>query len=331
MNLSTVPSAKAKAEAADWFARLNRVDVSAADMEAFRVWRKAEGHKEAYDEVDAFWRRSKTLQDDPDIQDAMAATLARTATPPRRAGPRRAPLIGLGLAFGALVIAVGAYRVLGPQTYGTRVGEQRLVRLADGSTVMLDTDSKVIVRLSEHHRDLELRRGRAMFDVAHDADRPFVVQAGATSVKALGTRFDVRREDGGAEVTLVRGAVEVREAIGPNPAVWRLAPGQALSTTTRAPKPTPVDVATRTSWTTGRLVFNNVPLNAAVAEVNRYDKTQVVLDVGPLESAKISGAFDVGDTETFVGSVAELNDFTVSRPSPGVIRLVRPKPPSTVQ
>ena len=76
-------------------------------------------------------------------------------------------------------------------------------------------------------------------------------------------------------------------------------------------------------------MFNDVPLAAAVAEINRYDKTQIVLDVGPLDPARISGTFDVGDTDYFVSSAAELNDFVVSRSEPGVIHLSRGTQPPT--
>jgi transmembrane sensor len=331
MSLSIAPSEKAKAEAAAWFARLKKRDVPAADMEAFRLWRKEPGNKEAYDAVDAFWRRSESLKADPDIQDAIVAARGQVS----RVSPRRLPgaALGFGLAFALALLAIGGvglFRTWGPETYTTRVGEQRLVRLTDGSTVMLDTASKIVVRYGKGRRDLDLKQGQAMFDVAHDATRPFVVRAGDTSVTALGTRFDVRRDDGGAQVTLVRGSVEVSSQGGATPTVWRLSPGQALSTTAPAPRPAPVDIATKTSWTTGRLVFNDVPLAAAVAEINRYDKTQIVLDVGPLDPARISGTFDVGDTDYFVSSAAELNDFVVSRSEPGVIHLSRgPQPPTS--
>jgi len=324
MSLSTAPSEKAKAEAAAWFARLKKRDVPAADMEAFRLWRKKPGHKEAYDAVDAFWRRSEALKADADIQGVVMSARGRAVRPAR--GRSRGAAFGFGLAFALALLTVGGiglYRVWGPATYTTRIGEQRLVRLSDGSTVVLDTASKIVVRYGRDRRDLELKAGQAMFDVAHDAARPFVVRAGGATVTALGTRFDVRRDDGGAQVTLVRGSVEVRSKGGTTPAIWRLSPGQALSTTAAAPRPAPVDVATKTSWTTGRLVFNDMPLAAAVAEVNRYDKTQIVLDVGPQDPARISGTFDVGDTDYFVSSAAALNDFVVSRSEPGVIRLRR--------
>ena len=323
MSLSTVPTDQARTEAADWFARLNRRDVSSQDMEAFRIWRKLPGHKEAYDEVDAFWRRSETLNSDPDIQAAIAGALGRTAQPPP-IRTRRGARYGVAFAL-ALVAAIGGgYMLWGPRTYGTGVGEQRTVRLADGSTVILDTDSVVAVRLSAARRDIRLRRGQALFEVAHDTARPFVVTAGDTSVTALGTRFDVRRDGEGATVTLVKGLVEVREASqAGRDQVWRLAPGQRVATRAPAPAPRPVDVTTVTSWTSGRLVFRSVPLRDAVAEFNRYERQKIEIE-GPLGDELISGVFAVGDTNTFVGSLADVHDLAVVRPDNGrAIRLTR--------
>lgn len=321
MSLSTVPSEEAKAQAADWFARLNRRDVSTADMEAFRLWRKSPGHKEAYDAVDAFWRESKALERDPDIKAALAETVARTSLASRRRPVR----LGYGLAFGLLLLgaAGGGYALWAPTTYATAVGEQRTVRLADGSTLTLDTGSKARVRLGKARREVELVRGQAMFEVAHDVARPFTVTAGQTAVTALGTRFDVRREGAGATVTLVKGSVEVREGDGAEPRVWRLAPGQRVRTAAPTPQPINIDAAAATSWTTGRLEFHNVTLGAAVAEFNRYERRRIELAQGPWTQDRVSGVFDVDDTETFVRSIAELHDLEVSQPSKSVIRLAR--------
>jgi transmembrane sensor len=322
MSLSTVPSDQAKAEAADWFARLNRRDVSSDDMEAFRLWRKAPGHKEAYDAVDAFWRKSEALKDDPDLKAILADAVTRTSPKPQARRPMR---LGYGLAFGLLLLASagGGYALWAPKTYATGIGEQRTVRLADGSTLTLDTGSKARVRLAKARRDIELVRGQAMFEVAHDATRPFIVTAGDTAVTALGTRFDVRRDGPGATVTLVKGAVEVREDAGAAPRIWRLAPGQAVSTAAPTPKPIKIDAAAATSWTTGRLEFRNVALGAAVAEFNRYERRRIDLAQGPWVEDRVSGVFDVDDTETFVRSIAELHDLEVSHPSKSVIRLAR--------
>src|SRR5690606_31466403 len=154
--------------------------------------------------------------------------------------------------------------------YVTAVGEQREITLLDGSHVRLDTDTRMRVRFNEGTRRILLDRGQALFEVAHRAQQPFVVQAGDTEVTALGTRFDVRRSADvrGARVTLVEGSVAVTGGDGVNRRDWRLQPGEQLNTAARSAKPRSVDVTVATSWAKGRLVFQNTPLQDAVAEVN---------------------------------------------------------------
>jgi transmembrane sensor len=324
MSLSTVSSEKARAEAADWFARLNKLDVPYADMQAFKAWLSSPGNKTAYDDVDAFWRQSETVKIDPDIKAVMADVLDRTAPQARPRDVRRG---GYGLAFALILLAAaaGGYVIWGPKIYSTGVGEQRTIQLADGSTVVLDTDSQVTVRLTGAKRDIRLARGQALFEVAHDSARPFVVTAGATSVTALGTRFDVRREASGATVTLVRGSVEVRERSNTGAAqVWRLAPGQRVATHATAPTLAAADVDKATSWTSGRLIFQAVPLRAAVAEFNRYERQKIEVADGSVGDELITGVFNVGDADTFVGSVADVHDLAVVRSDKdGSIRLIR--------
>lgn len=324
MSLSPAPTDQAREQAAGWFARLKTRETSSADLQAFRIWRKTPGHKEAYDEVVAFWKQSEAVKADPDIQDALAAALGRAGNAPasRRAVRVSRPIVGLSLAAAVLaLVGGGGFLLRGAHSYATDVGEQRLVRLADGSTVRLDTNSKVEVRFRAGRRDVRLVRGQALFQVAHDATRPFVVQADGASVTALGTRFDVKHEAGGVRVTLVQGSVEVRAQEGAAPQVWRLQPGEAVSTDQPMATPKPVDVAVATSWTSGRLVFHAVPLATAVAEVNRYNHDRIVLDGPHVAEASISGVFDAGDSETFVDSVAQLHELAVARPEKGVIRL----------
>jgi len=324
MSLSPAPTDQAREQAAAWFARLNTRETSSADLQAFRIWRQTPGHKEAYDEAVAFWKESQAFKADPDIQEALALAFSQTDKAPasRPAVGVSRPIIGLSLAAAVLaLVGGGAFVFRGAHSYATDVGQQRLVRLADGSTVRLDTNSKVEVRFKAGRRDVRLVRGQAMFQVAHDAARPFVVQADGASVTALGTRFDVKHEASGVRVTLVQGSVEVRARDGAAPHVWRLQPGQSVSTNQPAATPKPVDIAVATSWTEGRLVFHAMPLTQAVAEVNRYSRDRIDLEAGPMADQPVTAAFNAGDTDAFVAAMADLHDLQVTRPEKGVIRL----------
>lgn len=323
---------RARREAAEWFALLNNRTVTTASLMDFRAWRQAsEENDRAYLEVDTIWRRANGLHYDHEIIKAIVETKARRRglgwvwRPP---GPSRSAPIIAGVAALAAA-AVGFQLWISRGAYETAVGEQLLVRLDDGSRLRLDTGSRVRVRFSGAARRVELVRGQAFFEVAHDAQgRPFEVVADKAEVRVLGTRFDVRRDTAGVQVTLVEGKVEVvsAEAEGTERAHRQvLEPGQQLniSRTAGLGAPRSVDAAAATSWTSGRLVFRGQRLAAAIAEVNRYERKGVVLNAPELADTPVSGAFDAGDTDAFAAAVADLYDLVIERRSDGAVVLTR--------
>jgi transmembrane sensor len=138
------------------------------------------------------------------IQDALTSVQDPTPLPVRRIRPEKerprlfsAP-IGLGVALSLLLaIGVGWHVLSGPEQFQTQLGEQLTVRLGEGSRVTLNTDSKIAVRLQADRRIVDLLQGEALFEVAHDATRPFDVHVGKTLLRDLGTRFDVDRRQHG--------------------------------------------------------------------------------------------------------------------------------------
>jgi transmembrane sensor len=302
-------------EAADWFARLNQRRVTTADVRRFSAWRCDPENARAFARLEALWSATATLGRSPDIQ-----ILAEAAARPRRSRPSRNPpkgrLVQIG-AVGALALVLcaagSAWLALRPATYATEIGEQRTVALADGSHLILDTGSRVSVRFTGERRTVALTQGQAMFEVARDAGRPFVVRAGDTEVTALGTRFDVRRSGAGARVILVEGRVAVRKPAASDTR-WSLSPGQQLLTSAPRPRVAPVNVVASTSWSAGRLTFDDTPIAVAVAEVNRYSRSPIVLQDARLASVPVSGVFNVGDIDGFVAALSDLYglDATIS-------------------
>lgn len=312
---------RAAREAADWFAQLNSRKISTGALEAFHDWRRVPANDAAYGRMEAIWEIGDKLQGDPIVARIAAKAHVRGAWRRRwRAGLRSwaLPLGGLAIAGAAAIYLTG---VTQGELYQTKIGEQRLVTLDDGTRVRLDTDSRLRVRLRKDERDLELLKGQAFFDVAHDRNRPFIVTADGAKVRALGTRFDVRLSDGQAKVTLVEGSVEVSHGPAEARKVWRLAPGQTLTPNATQPRIAVVDVAAATSWTSGQLVFHATPLAEAVAEVNRYSRTKVVLDADAVATSPVNGKFDAGDTQAFVAAVSDLFELSAQPPQGGEIRL----------
>ena len=312
---------RAEAEAADWLARLNRLSVTTKSLHDFWDWKGDARNAEAFARVEADWKALGVLEGDPDIQ---AATQKALRDHPAKApqAPRRMTL-SLAFATGLFVMGGAAlWFVSGPQpTYTTAVGEQRVVVLSDGSRVRLNTDSQIRVQYRPGERHIVLTRGEAFFEAAHDSSRPFVVAADGAQVRALGTKFDVRRDPFAVSVTLLQGRVEVaRTGQG---AAATLAPNQQLTVTDRGMSaPRAADAVEASSWTTGHLTFRGVPLRDAVAEVNRYSARKIVLESADRFAGEpVSGVFDVGDTGAFVTAVSTVFDLQADPASEGVIRL----------
>lgn len=321
--MSDVPSPDTRTveEAAAWFARLGATSVSSKTLEDFYAWRRVPANARAYARIEADWDAAGRLRGDPQLRAATAkAARPRNSAPWLTLAPARL-WIGGGALAGCAAIAAALWFQSAPEAYSTRVGEQRLVVLADGSKVRLNTNSQVTVRLGGPERRLTLIRGEALFEAAHDPAHPFVVDAGLARVRALGTRFDVRRDPGAVGVVLIQGKVQVRRD---DERAWTLVPNQRLRVpATGAAAPERADPEQATAWTAGRIAFHATPLGEAVEEVNRYAVRKVRLAPGVPDGSPVSGVFNTGDTEGFVSAVRALFGLT-AHPEDGAIVLDGP-------
>jgi len=308
-------------EAAAWHVRLGGPDVGSDAIKDFFTWRQEPVNAEAYRRVEKIWADTGKVTRDPEVQEAFDAALFRRKGDGRA---RRLPrtLIGLGAIGAAVALAFGLYAWWGGRdTFATDVGEQRLVQLADGSSVRLDTASQIRVRFDGDRRVVDLEQGQALFTVAHDAQRPFQVEAGGTQVTAVGTVFDVRRDDAGVQVVLVKGIVDVA-ASGEGGRLRRMTPGQ-LTRVTKAGATTtsPADLERATSWSDGRLVFRDTPLRQAVAEMNRYLTDPITIDAPTKENETVNGVFRTGDRDAFVSAASAVFDLQASPGKDGAVHL----------
>ena len=190
-------------------------------------------------------------------------------------------------------------------------GESRHVALADGSRLVVNTASEVRVDFSRTERTVELARGEAFFDVAKDASRPFVVRSGDVLVRAIGTKFSVRRLASGTDVLVAEGRVHVARAASDTakapPKPIELASGH------RARVPTggepvllsSVDPARATAWTSGKVEFEEATLAEVIGEVNRYTAKEFVLEDPVLGEIRLTGRFHVGDIESVKFALSE--------------------------
>lgn len=320
--------AKAAAEAAAWHTKLGAKSVSSEAVETFFAWRRDPVNDAAYRKVESLWSRAGDLKASPRMRQALSDAMGRKR--PRRAS--RPILIGLGAVAAALALVIGATTWRNAQNqFTTGIGEEQLIQLADGSAVQLDTDSRLRVRFSGGERRVELEAGRALFTVAHDASRPFIVQSGDTEVRAVGTVFDVRRWGDAVTVSMVEGVVEVSGHPGLGKAPERISAGQQVLVGPETRRTRTIDPATVTSWSQNRLIFRETPLRDAVAEVNRYLTDKIVLAPDAPVNATLSGVFHTGDREAFVSAASLLLALKAHPQRDGSVRLsLQPGPDKNI-
>lgn len=196
----------------------------------------------------------------------------------------------------ALAVGVGAHWArLGGERFTTTVGGLASVSIADGSKITLNTDSRVHVKLTKSERRIELDRGEAFFEVAKDRDRPFVVDAGGRRIEAVGTKFSVRRNSGSVEVIVTEGRVRVDETVLTAGMI-----GLAGEDGLLVQRKNLEDAELHLSWRRGVLMFRELPLYEAAAELNRYNVRKLVVADPAVGELKVEGNFRPTNVMAFV-------------------------------
>jgi transmembrane sensor len=239
---------------------------------------------------------------------------------------RRSLLIGGGVA--ALAASIGGLALLLPreQSIETMVGEIRKVPLADGSVVAVNTASEVVVALTSDTRRLMLAKGEAWFKVAPDTRRPFLVEAGAVRVQALGTAFSVRRQDNGAYILVTEGTVEIWTVGEENHRIKVSAGNKALLGAGRPPQAVAAnsEIENSLAWRNGEIVLYGQSLADAAAEFNRYNTRKVVVSDPQLAAETMVGRFNADEPEAFARAAALATGARV-RQTDSTLQLFRDK------
>lgn len=329
------------AEAANWIARLHGPDRTPEMEREFREWiARSEAHGYAFERCTDIWTDVKALSPDQ-IRAGIARRDMEASIARARWWQRYRWLLAATL---FLLIAAGGYAVnrwRAVDVYRTEIGGQQQVLLSDGTRMSLNTETKVRVELDAARRLVTLDEGEAMFEVAKDPARPFVVRAGDSEVIAVGTVFSVRAPNSGhreaaVAVVLVEGEVSVLPSV--EASTKGTLPAQRLSMhagermrllratgdgRTSAPQVDRPPVESLLAWRHGKAIFDDMTLREAVDEMNRYTRTPIVLaeDVSEL---RIAGSYDTGNAQSFVQAVAVLHGLEV-RSHEGRVELVRPQ------
>ncbi len=311
--------------AAAWVAREDRAPLTQDEAAMRDAWLQADArHFGAYARAHAVLARTDRARA------LSAGGMDRAYTPhaPRRARRVLRWVVAAAAAVGVLAIGVQRHEP-GNEYYATRKGEILRVPLQDGSAITLDSDSQVRVRFSERRRDIQLLQGEALFDVAKNPDRPFVVRADDTDVTAVGTSFAVsltERRSGGVEVLVREGVVDVADTQGAVAPTRLVANYRALANRSHGIRIEAVptdDVDQQLAWREGMLSFNGDTLSVAAAQFMRYSDTRIVIDDPLVGSRRIVGLYSASDPAGFARSVA-LSLGLVVQQDGNVVRLSSP-------
>jgi transmembrane sensor len=294
-----------RAQAADWVVRLQAPDLSEAEALDFDAWLGAsENNISAYD-------AALGVMQEVEASAPRIAYDLRLQPFARPANTRRGWLVAGGLAAAATVaLAVMPIGLLSEpaQTYTTAKGEHRTVKLADGTTVDLNAGTRMTVAFARGERRVSMPQGEAVFDVAHDPARPFLIATGDRTVRVVGTRFDVRRRGDQLSVTVDRGMVEVRPNADASGRAFRLHAGQRLdhqdgAAEVRMRAVEPLDVY---AWRTGRLIYRDQPLGDVVADLNQQYERQIRLEDPALAATLFSGVLVLDNQDAVIRRLALL-------------------------
>ena len=333
--------------AASWDVRLRSPTCTERDRAAFKAWRDAnEAHQESFARLQLALGALRQAADHPQVR----ALRERAELAERRINVRRIIMNVMAAGVAAIAITIALSVVIhrepasiaqGPaalrpdssepstaeHAYSTGIRERRTLVLPDGSSATLNASTRLETVWLPHERRIRLVSGQALFRVAKDPTRPFIVTVGDRTITALGTEFDVQLDADRVRVTLIEGRVAVRGLgrAASQPAIELTPTQQLVAIDGDAPTVHVVDVARSTGWADGQVFFTDEPLPAAVAEMNRESSREIVIGDPSLAEYRVNGMFRSGNQDGFVGAVTAYYPIDARKDDQGRIVLV-PRP-----
>jgi len=344
-----------------WLMRIKAGEMTTASEIKFHKWLAADPkHQAEFDMMNAVWDGADVYLKDPvalgDLNEALNG---------KASAPRQRLFSGFSLNFSMPRLAAVAVTVLllltglwsiryhegKPTIYFTNTGIQKMVKLPDGSSAFLDSETTLSVQFSDNSRRIDLKKGRAMFSVTHDPDHPFVVSSNNITVRALGTQFDVYKATGNRiSVSVTEGSVQVDLKDTEKSGAAHRAPGASAGQTDTDLEPgpegntgnlslagtvlasgqgmtidensntyeiRPIDEQRHNSWIDGRLYFYMTPLSEVIEEVNRYLDSKIVIGDSRLKDLPISLNFDINQKDSFLPTLRSATSIEVKRTTDG--------------
>ncbi|MGQ4273729.1 FecR family protein [Terrihabitans sp. B22-R8] len=315
-------------DARDWIVRLTSGDVSQADLDRFKAWRDASSaHRHAFERERTFWQELRVLDG---AGPEAPVRVARMRSGPAVMGRRAFVLGGSALAAAAAGAAVLPSLDLWRRAdYITAAGEQSEVRLPDGSTAWLNTDSAIALDFQPGLRLVELLRGEVEFQVRPESSSIFRVSAFGGNSDALGTTFSVQATDSLTVVTVSEGEVRVSGQVAPADLPEAVADSVLASAGEQAvygrgEKPSSahrVDIDVARAWRMGKIVFEARSFASAIGELGRYLPEHIVMAPGVDVGVPVSAEFRTSEVLAAVEALARTQGRTARR-IPGVVVLI---------
>lgn len=315
------------AEACAWVAQLETGDLSRADVAALKEWvSRSPAHAAEIRSVAELSGQMGELTGYLQLVEQARIERGRVRRKPQR--PKlAATFAALAVIVGAFIFATGRYGEPPVQVleFSTLTGEYETHTLSDGSVIRLNTNTQLSVEYSSDSRAVTMAFGEALFEVASDPSRPFIVMAGSSQSEALGTSFSVRLLDEVAELSVVEGVVafskslrnQARSTAEHSPARVVLNAGQSISLQTTEGSAEPVrveqirtvsdrELMRQLSWTEGLLEFSDTPLREVVEEVNRHIQTPLQIEDARLYDLRLGGIYRAGDRDAMLEAFERL-------------------------
>jgi len=298
-------------QAAEWFAKTDGANPPPDLQQQLDAWfAEDDRHRGAY-------LRAQTMM--AHVEQYGFTLRARFNTQPKAVpliARRRALIAGAAAAF-ALVAVFAEFKPTNETTtnYATAVGERRFVKLTDGSSVTLNTDTRLAVRYGRDARRISLDGGEAVFRVAKDEGRPFEVMSRGISIRAVGTKFAVRSlGDQPVEVRVLEGIVRVEQSGSHKSAELRrnmcavLRRGSSIDIAVESPQEIQQDLA----WRDGYIVLRHLTVEAAAQEFARYNKSAIKIEDPYVAKKVVTGTYAINDPRGFAKAVALAYNLDVS-------------------
>ncbi len=357
--MTAVDSKQINEEACAWIAKLHGAQPSAEELEAFRQWKaQSPAHKAEITQLAKLWGELNVLTELAVVEEPITSKSITSKPLPLRIfsfSANRSAYIGVAACVSLIGVMMFTWFMTqemkpdqavlngGLPEHATVVGEQRTIILEDGSSILLNTNSRVRVAYTAEARNVYLNQGQAHFDVASNSAKPFNVYAGQGMVRAIGTAFSVYLKEALLEVTVTEGSVELnavesektvaRPLLEPVPnaaTIKKLAVvnagqnakfDQVIKSIKSIETVDTPEILRKLAWREGLLKFAGAPLYEVIEEVSRYTSMSIVILDPEIRELRIGGFFKVGETDKMFEALESSFGIRVERLNDNLVHL----------